>query len=147
MPQHTVLDIGLAVVGINQRAVGLTGDGVDGEIPPRQILFQCDVRIGMEDEAFVAGRGFAFGPRQGIFFTAARMQEHRKIGADRTETRCGHRFRTFTDHHPVTIARRQTEQGIAHRTADQIGFHRVFFFLAGCATGDAGAGQRSGTGL
>jgi hypothetical protein len=56
------------------------------------------------------------------------MQKYREIGTDRTDLGGHHRFRAFADHHPVTVARSKTEQGIAYRTADQIGFHRRFFF-------------------
>ena len=74
------------------------------------------------------------------------MQKYRKIGTDRTESGGHHRFGAFADHYPVTVAWRKTEQGIAYRTADQVGFHRRFFF-AGASGTVAGDGQRSGTGL
>ncbi len=61
------------------------GDGVEGEIAARQILLQAHRCIGMEHEAFVTGCGFAFGARQRIFLAGFRMQEDRKVRADRLE--------------------------------------------------------------
>ena len=38
------LDVGLSVEGIDEAAVGSTGDGVDGEVTAQQVVFQRDIR-------------------------------------------------------------------------------------------------------
>ena len=50
------------------RSVGVARDGVDGEVAPRQVLFQRHVRRGIDLEALVAARRLALGARQRIFF-------------------------------------------------------------------------------
>jgi hypothetical protein len=51
------------------------------------------------------------------------MQEHRKVLADRQVAAGDHLVRRGAHHHPVVVAHRQAQQGIAHRAADTIGLH------------------------
>ena len=55
------------------------GDRVDGEVAPRQVLFERDRRIGVDDEAAVARRRLALGARQRVFLVRLRMQEDREV--------------------------------------------------------------------
>ena len=65
--QHARLEVARAAEGIDQRAVLVLGDRVDGEVAPLEVLFQRHRRIGVEGEAVVAGRGLALGARQRVF--------------------------------------------------------------------------------
>src|SRR5208283_6079951 len=70
---------------IDQTAVFGASHGVDGEVPARKILLQRDTRRGVEAESLVSAPGLALGARQRVFLVRFRMQEHRKIAADRSE--------------------------------------------------------------
>jgi hypothetical protein len=65
--QPAALQVGLAVVRIDQPALVVLRDRVDGEVAPRQVLLQRDLGLGMEREAVVAARGLALGARQRVF--------------------------------------------------------------------------------
>jgi hypothetical protein len=135
--QHARRKVGLAAEGIDQRAVLVLGDGVDGEVAPRQILFQRHVGRGVEDEALVARRGLALGARQGVFLVRLGMQEHREILADRLEAARQHVLRRGADDDMVVVLHGQAEQPIAHRTADDVGLHRLETRAACCPAASA----------
>jgi hypothetical protein len=78
MPQHTLLQVALAAVGVDQRAVFVARHRVDGEVAARQVLFQRHVGAGVEGEAVVAAAALAFGARQRHFLARVRVQEDRK---------------------------------------------------------------------
>ncbi len=81
MAQHAGLEIRAAAVGIHQRAIRRLRDGIDGQVPPQQVLFQRDVRRELGDEAAVTRPGLALAPRQRMLGLRFRMQEHREIPA------------------------------------------------------------------
>ncbi|MPN54599.1 hypothetical protein SDC9_202270 [bioreactor metagenome] len=106
MAKNACSDIGLPAVGVNQRAICRAGNGVDGEVPSQQILFQRDLRRGVAGEAGVAVSGLALGAGEGIFLTGLRVQEDREILSDLKKSLGEHACRGFTHHHPITIGNR-----------------------------------------
>ncbi len=108
MAQNAVSQIRLAAIGINDMAVFILGEGVNGQIAALQILFKGDVRGGMTGEASITDAGFALGTRQRVLLAALRMQEDRKIAAYLLVARIKHLLRCGAYHHPVFIFDRQT---------------------------------------
>ncbi len=123
MAQDALVQIALAAVGIDQRALIIPGHGVDGEIAPGQILFQADVGCGQHDKTTVAAPGLALATRQGVFLVGLRVQKDGKILSHRAKALSLHGFWCNANHDEITITRGQAEQFIAYRTAHQIGFH------------------------
>jgi hypothetical protein len=58
-------------------------------------------------EAVITGRGLALGAGQRILLVGIRVQEHRKILADRPEAARQQIVRRGADHHPVAFPDRQ----------------------------------------
>ena len=81
MAQQAVLQVLLAVVGVDKLAVATLGHGVDGEVAAQQVVFQRDIRAEATFKTLIAVTGFSFGAGQGVFFLAVGVQEHRKIGS------------------------------------------------------------------
>ena len=134
--QHACAQILDAVMRVYQLAVRILRDGIDGEVAPRQILFQRDVTRSMDDEAFVPARGLALGARQRIFLMRLGMQEHREILAYRAVTQRHHVFRRCSHHHPVLILYRQPEQAVAHCAAHVIDLEVRHYCSSGyCSSG------------
>ena len=123
MAQHFVADIGLTVVGIDQRAVFSAGDGVDGQVAPRQVFFQRDIDIGIHLKALVAFGCLAFSAREGVLLLRFGMEKNRKILADRAVTQRDHLLRRGADDDVIAVLDRQSEQRIAHCAADLIYLH------------------------
>ena len=90
--------VGLAAQRVDQLAIGLARNGVDGEIAAAQIVFQRHVDTGMEGEALVAVAGLALGAGERVFLFGARMQEHRKIAAHGHEAPARHILGRGADH-------------------------------------------------
>ena len=88
-----------------------------------EILFQRDVGVGMADEAVVAVAALALGAGEGVLLAAFGVKEDREILTHRAEAARQHLGGRGADHHPVAVLHRSAEQGIAHRAADDIGFH------------------------
>ena len=123
MAQHAGGDVALAAIGVGQRAVFALRNGVDGQVAPRQVFFERDIRGGVHGKAAVALGRLALGTGQRIFLTAGRMQKHRKVLADRYIALRHQRFGRGADHDPVAVLHRQAQQGIANRTADHVNLH------------------------
>ena len=61
--------------------IGLaSGDGIDREIAPREIVFERDFGRGMNLEALVALAGLALGAREGVLLVGFRVQEEKNTG-------------------------------------------------------------------
>ena len=52
------------------------------------------------------------------------MQEDGEVFADRGEALFDHLLRRRPHDDPVAVGDRQAQQGVAHRTADKVSFHR-----------------------
>ena len=81
VPQHARAQVAQAAKGVDERGliacpIGGSGNGVDGQIAPRQVFFQRDGGAGLHGKAPVAGGAFALGARQGVFLARLRMQEN-----------------------------------------------------------------------
>jgi hypothetical protein len=86
--QQSPLDVAAAVERIHQAPACVLGDRIDGEVAAAQIILQRHLGTGVEGEAGIAAAALALGARQGVLLLADRVQEHREIGTDRTETGC-----------------------------------------------------------
>ncbi len=97
---------------------------VDRQVAPHEILLERDVGRVIELEAVIAGRRLAFGARERVFLVRIRMQEHRKILADRPEALRGHLLGRRADDDVIAVAHRQAEQCVADRAAHRVELHR-----------------------
>ncbi len=118
--QHARLEIAFAAMGVDQAAILALRDGVDGEVAAAEVLFQRHRGRGVDHEAAMPARRLALGARQRVLLAGVGMQEHREVAPDRAEARGQHRVGRRTDHHPVAIPRRQPEQPVTHRAADEV---------------------------
>jgi hypothetical protein len=123
MTQQALLEIVPAPVGVDQRAVGAARHRVDGQIAALQVLLER--HLGREPglEAAVAGGGLALQPRQRVFLTGVRVQEHRELTADGAVAGTLQLLGRGAHHHPVALVRRQTEQLVPDRASHQIHLH------------------------
>ena len=123
MAQDALLEIALAAIGIDERAVLGLRHGVDRQIPPAQILLQRDVGRRMHGKSLISTPALALGARERVLLVGLRMQEHREILADGLEAEPLHLLRGRADDDVVAVLHRQAEQLVAHGAADDIGFH------------------------
>ena len=121
--QYARFQIGNAAVRVDDFAIGVFGNRVDGEIAARQVLLQSDAGVRVKLEPVIAARGLALGARERVFLFGFGMQKHREILADRFVAELDHFFRRGADHDVIAIGYRQAEQLIAHGTADRVDFH------------------------
>ena len=77
----------------------------------------------MHREAFVAWCSFAFGARQGIFFTRGGMQKNWEVFAHRLITLLRHLLWRSAHHHPVFVFDGLIKQGVPNGTADTENLH------------------------
>jgi hypothetical protein len=123
--QDARFQIGRAAEGIDQIAGVVARDRIDREIAAREVVFERDVGRGMKLEAVVTARGLAFGARERVFLFRCRMQKYREIPADRLIAQLDHFRGGGADHHVIAIGHRQTEQFVAHGTADGVDLHAL----------------------
>ena len=109
-------------------AVGILGDGVDGEVTTLQILFERDLGRRMKHESLVARCGFAFGSRECVFFVRFWMQKYREVRTDRPVAGGNHFLGGRADDHMVAILHRKTQQLIADAAAHGVDFHERCYF-------------------
>ena len=62
MAQQTILQIAQTVVRVDNLAVIVLGQRINGQIATLKILFQRDLRCGLAGKNGVTGPGFPFGP-------------------------------------------------------------------------------------
>ncbi len=65
--QQARLKIRAPAIGVDDLAIVVFGHGIDGQVAADQILFQGDVRCGVEGEATIAAPALAFGAGEGVF--------------------------------------------------------------------------------
>ena len=116
--QCALFDVALAAVGVDEFAIGGFGDGVDGQVPALEVVFQRDFAAGIEREAAMPRRDFALQARQGVFFFAFRVQEDGEILADLGVAGIQQFPRRGTHHNPIPLPHRQPQQLIADGAAD-----------------------------
>ena len=112
-----------AVERIGQLALLIFGHGIDREIAPAQVVFECHIRRGVDFKTFITMSRLALSTRQRIFFFRDRMQKHRKIRAHGLEALRHHFIRRGADDNIVPVLNRQAEKFVAHRATDEINFH------------------------
>ncbi len=95
-----------AAVGIDERPVLVARHRVDREIAARQVLAERHVGRDEELEAAVAAAVLALGARQRVLLVRLRMQEHRKIAADRSVAGRDQDFGRRADDHPIAVGDR-----------------------------------------
>src|SRR4030095_15236731 len=99
---------------IDDAALRILGNSVDGEVPARQILLERYIRSRVELEDMIAARSFALRTRERVFLLRLRMQENGKILANRFVSEFQHIFGCRTHDDGVAIFDRQSEQLVAH---------------------------------
>ena len=123
VPQDACLEIGDTAERIDDVARLVLGDGIDGEVAPRQVRFERHVRRGVEVESLVAGGGLALGARERVLLVRVGMEKDREVLADRAETQTHHLVRRAADDHEILILDRQAEERVSHRAADAVTLH------------------------
>ncbi len=109
--QDSRRQVGAAAVGVHQ-AVPALGHGVDGQVPPAQVVFQGDIRAGVHHETPVARRGLPLRAGQGVFLVGIGMEKYGEIPAHRPEAQGLHVFRRGAHHDMVPIANGQPEEAV-----------------------------------
>ncbi len=123
MTQQSALEVGLPAVGIDQGAVLVFGDCIDGQIAASEVVFEAHPAIDLECEPGVAMPALAFASRQRVLVAGARIEKHREVAPDTAETARQHLALGGADDYPVTLEWLDSEQTIAHRAADQVRLH------------------------
>ena len=103
MAQQACCQIGLTAVGVVQLAIGTFGDGIDGQIPPQQILFEGYLGGGIAGKSGIAMPLFAFDAGQGVLFSSLWMLEDGKVPANRLVTLSQQLLGASPDHHIVAL--------------------------------------------
>ena len=103
MAQQTILQIAQTVVRVDNLAVIILSQRINGQIATLKIIFQRDIRCGIASKTGVTGTGFPFGTCQRILFMRLRMQKHRKIAAYLLVARVEHLLWRTADHHPISV--------------------------------------------
>ena len=154
MAQGFLLQVLLAVVGVDDVAVGVLRHGIDRQVATLQVCFQRDIRRTVHFETGIAMPVFTFGACQGVFFFGLRVQEHGKVAPDLRKALVQHLLGCGAYHHPVAIGDGSAQQSVADGAANKIDVHgrsvlrgcgRVM--LGGAPSGRAGvlpSGTRSG---
>ena len=88
MTKHTRIDICAPTIGVDQCAVFILRDRVDGEVAPLQVLFKRDIGSRMKSEACISRCGFTLSACECIFFMRLRMQKNRKVFTNCDEAEC-----------------------------------------------------------
>ena len=123
MPQHTAGQVLLAAKGVDKRAVGRLGDGIDREVAARQVLRQRHIGRGMEGEAVITAAALALGARQRDLFARLWMQEDREVLANGLVAQGQQLLGRAAHSHPVAVADRLAQQAVAHGAADDEELH------------------------
>ena len=123
MTQHAALEIADAPMRIDQIALFVLGDSVDGEIAASEILLQRDFACRVHRESLVSTACLALGAGERILLVGLRMQEHREILAYWAEALLHHLIGVASNDDVVVILDRQAEQLVPDRPADAIGLH------------------------
>ena len=84
MTQNTSAQIALTAIRIDQLAIAILRNGIDGKVAPRQILLESDVRRRVKYETAPATA--CLGARKGVLLVGLRMQKNREVAAHRTQT-------------------------------------------------------------
>ncbi len=103
MTQHATLEVGLAAVGIDQGAVLVLGDRVDGQVAAPEIVFETHPGVDLEFETGVTMAALAFASCQRVLVAAARIEKHRKVTPDTAEAARQHIVPGRTNHDPVAL--------------------------------------------
>ncbi len=123
MPQHAVVQVIHAVVGVDQFTPGGFGHGINGEVAPPQVFLKGNAGVCAGFKAGIAVTCFTLGACQCVFLFCLRVQEHREILADRLITQIKHLLRRDADDHPVAFLHRQSESLVTYGAADQVDIH------------------------
>ena len=124
MANDLVLQVPAAVERVDQVAVFILCDRVDGDVPAFQVLFQGNLFRGVEGKPRVTRPGLAFGARQGVFLPGFRVDKNGEIPADRLVSQGGHLFRSGADDNPVAVLYLKLQEFIPYRAADQVNLHQ-----------------------
>lgn len=123
MAQQTMVQIALTAVGIDNVAIIILCQRIDGQVAAQQILLKRHIRRGIAGKSGVTKTGFSFGAGKRVLFVALWMEKHGKIAAYLLVTRVKHLCWRGANHHPIFVFDRQAQQGIANCTTDQITLH------------------------
>jgi hypothetical protein len=124
VPQAARLDVAGAAVRIDERTVGGSRHGVDGQIAAREVLLERHLRTELDAESAIARRGLALAPRERVLLVSFGMQEHREIASHGPIAEALELLAGAADDHPVALLDGQAEQPVPNSAADQIHLHR-----------------------
>ena len=125
MAQQATLQVRTPAIGIVNLAGFVPGHRIDRQVTAAQVLLERDRGRKLEGKAVVAGRRLSFDARQRILLVRLRVQEHGEVLADLLVAKTLKFIHGRSDHDPVPLAHRQSEQFIADCAADQIDLHRL----------------------
>ena len=123
MPQQPAFEVGAAAVRVDDRAVGALRHRVDRQVAPLEVLLQRHLGRELGDEAAIPGGDLALQPRERVFLGRLGMQEHGEIAAHGAVAEALHLLRRCADDDPVALVRRQPQQLVTDRTADEVDLH------------------------
>ena len=121
--QEAPLEVLPAAEGVDQRAVLVPGDRVDGEVAPAQVFLERDIRRGVHREALVAAPALSLGAGERVLLVRPGMQEDREVLADRLVAPGLHLLGRGAHDDMVPVLHREPEQLVAHRAADDVDLH------------------------
>lgn len=118
MPQALGLQVLFATVGVNQGAVCGQRHGIDGEVSPGEIFFQCNGGVSVDLKAVVAVPRLPLGTGEGVFLLGVRVQKDGEIPTDLPITLGQHILGGCSHHHPVGLGVGIAQQLVPNGTAN-----------------------------
>src|SRR5712664_2241106 len=98
MAQYAIFQIAFSTKGVYESPLLALRHGVDGQVAAPEIVLERDVGGSLHREALVAAAALPLGGRNRVLLVRLRVQEHRKVLADRLEALRDHLFRRCTDY-------------------------------------------------
>jgi hypothetical protein len=123
VPQYPQLQVARTAERVDDVAVLVLRDGIDGQVAARKVILERDVRRSVDREALVAGTGLALGARQRVLLARDGVEKDREVLADRLEPEAHHLLRRRADHDVIAVLHREPEELVADRAADLVDLH------------------------
>src|SRR4029078_6677892 len=114
VPQDAGLQIGGSLVWIDDVALVVARDRIDGEVPARQILLEGNFGRGVDLEPLVSARSLSLGARKCVLLVGLGMQENREIFSHGAIAELFHLFGRCPDHDKILVCKRPAEPSRTH---------------------------------